>query len=58
MHALKDIVAQTDPRAFVVIGQGHQATGGVLRHFTENDRPRGGRPKIEPAGPETALPQP
>lgn len=29
---VKEIVAQVDPGAFIVIGQGHQAYGGVLRH--------------------------
>ncbi|MCB0194065.1 MAG: YitT family protein [Anaerolineae bacterium] len=29
---VNEIVAQVDPGAFVVIGQGHQARGGVLRH--------------------------
>jgi uncharacterized membrane-anchored protein YitT (DUF2179 family) len=28
---LRAIVAEVDPQAFVVIGQGHQASGGVLR---------------------------
>lgn len=28
---LREVVAQVDPHAFVVIGQGHQARGGVLR---------------------------
>jgi uncharacterized membrane-anchored protein YitT (DUF2179 family) len=28
---LKALVAEVDPNAFVVIGQGHQARGGVLR---------------------------
>lgn len=31
VNALKTIITQVDPYAFVVIGQGHQATGGVLR---------------------------
>jgi uncharacterized membrane-anchored protein YitT (DUF2179 family) len=36
VNSLKNIVAEVDPHAFVVIGQGHQARGGVLRHFTAN----------------------
>lgn len=31
VNALKTVVTAVDPRAFVVIGQGHQATGGVLK---------------------------
>ncbi len=30
MHILRKLVIEIDPRAFVVIGQGHQAIGGVL----------------------------
>ena len=30
MHILRQLVIEIDPRAFVVIGQGHQAIGGVL----------------------------
>ena len=33
VNTLKTVVAEADPYAFVVIGQGHQARGGVLRHF-------------------------
>lgn len=36
VNSLKNIVAEVDPHAFVVIGQGHQARGGVLRHFRAN----------------------
>jgi uncharacterized membrane-anchored protein YitT (DUF2179 family) len=36
VNALKTVVTEIDPRAFVVIGQGHQARGGVLRHLREN----------------------
>jgi uncharacterized membrane-anchored protein YitT (DUF2179 family) len=31
MNALKGVVTEADPDAFVVIGHGHQATGGVYR---------------------------
>jgi uncharacterized membrane-anchored protein YitT (DUF2179 family) len=31
VNELRDIVTEVDPHAFVVIGQGHQASGGVLR---------------------------
>jgi len=31
VNALKSVITEVDPHAFVVIGQGHQATGGVLR---------------------------
>jgi uncharacterized membrane-anchored protein YitT (DUF2179 family) len=34
VNTLKEVVVEVDPRAFVVIGQGHQATGGVLRNGT------------------------
>ncbi|HIE56612.1 MAG TPA: YitT family protein [Anaerolineales bacterium] len=33
-HMLKDIVSEIDPDAFIVIGQGHQASGGVLRQLS------------------------
>jgi len=33
VNTLKMIVSETDPRAFVVIGQGHRASGGVLRQL-------------------------
>lgn len=32
VNSLKAVVTGVDPHAFIVIGQGHQATGGVLRH--------------------------
>lgn len=32
VNVLKSVVVEVDPRAFVVIGQGHQARGGVVRH--------------------------
>ncbi len=31
VNALKAMIAEVDPHAFMVIGQGHQAIGGVLR---------------------------
>jgi len=31
VNLLKAIVNDADPKAFVVIAQGHQTTGGVLR---------------------------
>lgn len=31
VNTLKSVVRELDPNAFIVIGQGHQATGGVLR---------------------------
>lgn len=39
VNELRDIVTEVDPHAFVVIGQGHQASGGVLRmKKTEKNR--------------------
>jgi len=35
---LKTVVVEADPHAFVVIGQGHQARGGVVRHLTEKEK--------------------
>jgi uncharacterized membrane-anchored protein YitT (DUF2179 family) len=32
VNSLRAVVTEIDPHAFVVIGQGHQASGGVLRH--------------------------
>ncbi|HRV96407.1 MAG TPA: YitT family protein [Anaerolineae bacterium] len=49
---VKVVVGQVDPGAFVVIGQGHQASGGVLRHKIQ----RGGKPKVEtPETPQLAV---
>jgi uncharacterized membrane-anchored protein YitT (DUF2179 family) len=31
VNTLKSVVCDIDPNAFIVIGQGHQASGGVLR---------------------------
>lgn len=31
VNTLRNLVTEVDPQAFVVIGQGHQASGGVLR---------------------------
>ncbi|RMF00079.1 MAG: YitT family protein [Chloroflexi bacterium] len=33
VNSLKMIVAEADPHAFMVIGQGHQASGGMFRHL-------------------------
>jgi uncharacterized membrane-anchored protein YitT (DUF2179 family) len=43
VNALKTVIVEIDPHAFVVIGQGHQATGGVLRQAR-----RGARPPLNP----------
>lgn len=37
---LKIIVAETDPQAFTVVGQGHQAFGGVLRSAGGEGQPK------------------
>ena len=34
VNALRAVVSETDPDAFIVIGHGHQASGGVLRQVT------------------------
>ncbi len=31
VNVLKDLAKEIDPKSFIVIGQGHQASGGVLR---------------------------
>jgi uncharacterized membrane-anchored protein YitT (DUF2179 family) len=36
VSSLRWVVAEADPDAFVVIGQGHQASGGVLRQIQQN----------------------
>ena len=36
-NTLKTIVSDIDPNAFIVIGQGHQANGGVIRHVSTDD---------------------
>lgn len=38
VRVLKTVVVEADPHAFVVIGQGHQARGGVVSHLTENEK--------------------
>ncbi len=38
MHALQQLIEEIDPRAFVVVGHGHQAFGGVLPRNTEWSR--------------------
>ena len=38
--ALKSVVAGVDPEAFLVIGHGHQASGGVLGRAAYDDRER------------------
>ncbi len=39
VNMLKALVNEVDPRAFVVIGQGHQAKGGVLRQAKSAAKP-------------------
>ncbi len=34
VSSLREAVAQADPAAFLVVGQGHQATGGVIRRMS------------------------
>ncbi|NJL95903.1 MAG: YitT family protein [Anaerolineae bacterium] len=52
MHALQRVVAQADPRAFVVFGGGHSAYGGgfkMLKHAP--------RQESDPGGAGTTLPE-
>ena len=37
VNTLKTVVSDIDPNAFIVVGQGHQASGGVLRQTTVDD---------------------
>jgi uncharacterized membrane-anchored protein YitT (DUF2179 family) len=37
VNTLKTVVSDIDPNAFVVIGQGHQASGGVIRQSSRDD---------------------
>jgi uncharacterized membrane-anchored protein YitT (DUF2179 family) len=39
VNTLKAVITEVDPYAFVVIGQGHQATGGVLRPARREVKP-------------------
>ncbi|MEW5956665.1 MAG: YitT family protein [Chloroflexota bacterium] len=39
VNIFKAVVNEIDPRAFVVIGQGHHARGGVVRHLKELKKP-------------------
>ncbi len=55
VNTLTGVVTQVDPHAFVVIGQGHQAKGGVLRHLeatttrpTPDNKPARKRPLAGP----------
>ncbi|MCH8094092.1 MAG: YitT family protein [Chloroflexi bacterium] len=51
--SLRTVVAEADPKAFVVVGHGHQASGGVLRQVVAHrDRERGpqAQPLSEPVG--------
>jgi len=43
VRVLKAVVVEADPQAFVVIGQGHQARGGVVRHLTDKEKKGNGR---------------
>ncbi len=38
VNTLKTVVSDIDPNAFIVVGQGHQASGGVLRQTTIDGR--------------------
>ena len=38
VNTLKTVVSEIDPHAFIVIGQGHQASGGVLRKIDLDNR--------------------
>jgi uncharacterized membrane-anchored protein YitT (DUF2179 family) len=38
VNNLKRTVSQVDPQAFVVIGQGHQTSGGVVRHKSDREK--------------------
>jgi uncharacterized membrane-anchored protein YitT (DUF2179 family) len=41
VKALRSVVAEVDPHAFVVIAHGHQASGGVLRQALRSKEDRG-----------------
>ena len=47
VNALRTVVSEVDPHAFVVISHGHQASGGVLRHRARENRRT--EPKVEKA---------
>jgi len=38
VNTLKTVVSEIDPHAFIVVGQGHQASGGVLRKIDLDNR--------------------
>jgi uncharacterized membrane-anchored protein YitT (DUF2179 family) len=46
VSTLQEAVAQADPDAFVVIGHGHQATGGVLRPAPGTVKPVTTKPRM------------
>ena len=53
VNTLTNVVTDVDPHAFIVIGQGHQAKGGVLRHLESTTAsPPGDKPvhRQTPAG--------
>jgi hypothetical protein len=48
VNNLKSTISQVDPQAFVVIGQGHQTSGGVIRHSIDREKvPTDDSEKIE-----------
>ena len=52
-NTLRLVVAEADPKAFIVVGHGHQASGGVLRRaVAHRDRETGpqAQPLSKPAG--------
>ncbi len=40
VQVLQEIILETDPYAFVVIGQGHQANGGIMRPPKQKSQPQ------------------
>jgi uncharacterized membrane-anchored protein YitT (DUF2179 family) len=46
IKVLKSLVIAADPKAFIVIGQGHQASGGTLRHALPKAEPKPIKPRV------------
>jgi uncharacterized membrane-anchored protein YitT (DUF2179 family) len=56
VNTLRRTILSADPDAFVVIGHGHQAIGGVIRRVNPNDLPQELSPVEEENSPKSLSP--
>lgn len=54
VNTLRATIITVDPNAFVVIGHGHQAIGGVISHVTQDDLAQDMLPQAEETPAETS----